>query len=341
MVSAVSPLRGISSWGWQCWRDTIAALHRLRPHVLHIQYQTGAYAMHPAINLLPWRLRGLPGSPPCVVTFHDVLEPYLFPKAGYLRRWVTLRLARDARRVIVTNDADAASLHPPAPAVIPIGSNIPVAPPPGYQREEWRARLGVQRGDMLVAYFGLLSRSKGVDVLLQAIHHLHLCQHKPGTRFRLLIIGGTATAPQDRAYAAEVMQQLERLHLREHTIITGHVDEATVSAHLLAADCVALPFRTGASFRSGSLLAALSHGAAVVTTHPPYPIHSETLPSLLHGQHALLVPPEDMGALAEALQRLASDASLQGRLGTEAQNIGARFEWDAIARMHEEEYRRL
>ncbi len=97
-----------SDWGWGCWQDVIAALDHTTPDVLHIQYQTGAYAMHPAINFLPWRLRGLPARPRVVVTAHDLLLPYLFPKAGPLRCWVTRRLLADTDAAVVTNEADFA-----------------------------------------------------------------------------------------------------------------------------------------------------------------------------------------------------------------------------------------
>jgi glycosyltransferase involved in cell wall biosynthesis len=333
---APSVERSVSGWGWRCWRDTIAALDRLRPDVLHIQYQTGAYSMHPAVNLLPWRLRGLPGSPSVVVTFHDLLQPYLFPKAGPLRRWITLRLARDAAGVVATNAADAATLRavvlPSALHTIPIGSNIPVAPPPGYQRAQWRASLGVSPDALLVAYFGLLSRSKGPDVLLDALVRL-----PPSVR--LLLIGGAAAAPHDRAFAAEVRARLQHSNLSERVIHTGHVDAATVSAHLLACDVVALPFRQGASLRSGSLLAALSHGAAVVTTQPAGP-QTNTAP-LHDGENALLVPPADAAALAAALRRLADDAALRAHLGAAARQLGASFDWQHIARQHEALYAAL
>jgi glycosyltransferase involved in cell wall biosynthesis len=340
-------LRQIGGWDWRCWRDTIAALDTLRPAVLHIQYQTGAYAMHPAINLLPWRLRALPHRPAVVVTFHDLREPYLFPKAGGVRRWVTLRLARDADHVIATNNDDAAALLAagvqPSGRIttIPIGSNIPVAPPPGYERAVWRAALGIHPDELVVAYFGLLSHSKGVDLLLDALHHLQAPAMPP---IRLLLIGGAATAPQDRAYAASVHQQIDRLCLGERVIVTGHVEPAAVSAHLLASDMVALPFRGGASLRSGSLLAALSHGAAVVTTSTAAPYHPIPTPATAHpiaGEHLLLVPAEDSTALAAALQRLAADSALRARLGSSAQALAAQFSWAAIAQRHAQAYRSL
>lgn len=348
----VREYRVISSWGWRCWRETIAMLDRLHPDILHIQYQTGAYGMHPAINLLPWRLRGLPGRPHTLVTFHDVLEPYLFPKAGQLRHRVTEWLAHWCDGVIVTNGDDAQQLSDVCqPVVIPIGSNIAVAPPPGYERSQWRARLGVHPDDTLIAYFGLLSPSKGADLLIDALAHLtHDNPHPlPCT---LLLIGGAATTPTDREYATRFFSRIERAGLRERIVETGHVDTSSVSAHLLAADCVVLPFRQGASFRSGSLLAALSHGCAVVTTTPPtqpdppapaahLPTGQYAHPHLVHNEHALLVPPGDSRALASAIRRLAQDASLRTRLGQAAREIASHTGWNAIADMHKTVYGKL
>jgi glycosyltransferase involved in cell wall biosynthesis len=235
--------------------------------------------MHPAINLLPWRIGRLPQPPRVVVTAHDLLLPYLFPKAGFVRNWVTRRLLDDSAATIVTNSDDLACLvgsQPiPSPAnaarftgrvktipqLIPIGSNIAVDPPAGYDRNAWRARLGITPAETLVAFFGLISPTKGLDVLLDALQRLP-------ERFRLLIVGGEAPAAQDRAYAAELRARIAGTAWRGRVIITGQCPEQEVSAHLLAADLAALPFGDGASFRRGSLLAALTHGLAVVTTAP-------------------------------------------------------------------------
>jgi hypothetical protein len=37
-----------SRWGWRSWQAIDSALEQTRPDILHIQYQTGAYEMHPA-----------------------------------------------------------------------------------------------------------------------------------------------------------------------------------------------------------------------------------------------------------------------------------------------------
>jgi glycosyltransferase involved in cell wall biosynthesis len=362
-----SPISNLqSNWGWRCWRDVIAALGATHPDVLHIQYQTGAYAMHPAINLLPWRLRGLPKRPRVAVTAHDLLLPYLFPKAGPLRRWVTRRLLADADATVVTNEDDYAlaegwepdvRFHPPSPiphplTLIPIGSNIPVAPPPEYERAAWRTRLGVAPGETLVAYFGLISRSKGLHVLLDALAQL------PAS-FRLIVVGGDATQPQDRTYAAEVRRQIEECGLRERVTITGHCAAEEVSAHLLAADLATLPFADGASFRRGSLLAALAHGVPVITTNDerrttndertgaenrdlPATTHfTQNTRQLADGENVSLVSPEDATALAAAIERLAGDAVLRARLGAGGRGLAAQFSWESIAERHEALYQQL
>jgi glycosyltransferase involved in cell wall biosynthesis len=355
-----------SSWGWRTWRDVRAALKQTRPDILHIQYQTGAYGMHPAINFLPWRLRRASRHPAIIVTAHDLLPPYLFPKAGSLRRWVTRRLLADADAVVVTNEADKSQVARELrletrdsklasasryPELIPIGSNIAVAPGDAYDRAAWRARLQVGEDETLVAYFGLISRSKGLHTLLDALARLP-------ARGRLLIVGGAATAPEDRAYADGMRPQIVRLGIEPRVTITGHCPERDVSAHLLAADIAALPFADGASFRRGSLLAALAHGLPTITTLAPQDERGMRIddeadaqrvnrPSstvhrrLLDGENVLLVPPGDAPALAGAIERLAHDQRLRERLAAGGRALAAQFSWDAIAARHEQLYERL
>ncbi len=106
------------------------------------------------------------------VTFHDLRVPYLFPKAGPVREWVTRMPARSSDAVIATNDEDYAKLSTfnlKLLTLIPIGSNIPTTPPPNHQRSAWRVQLGVAENETLLCYFGFLNESKGGETLVRAL----------------------------------------------------------------------------------------------------------------------------------------------------------------------------
>lgn len=318
---------GRAGWGIGSLGRLTRLVHQLRSDWCHIQYQTGAYQMKIGVNLLPLLLRR--SRLPTAITYHDLLPPYLFPKAGVVREWVTLLPARTARVVIVTNPEDETTLRAARvrPHLIPIGANIDPVLPEGYDRSIWRADVGVSDEMPLIGYFGLLSPGKGIDLLIDLI------ADQPA--WRLLIIGGAATSPTDRVYAKTIQQRLETLALRDRVIITGHIAAEQVSAFLHACDLIVLPFRDGASLRRGSLLAALAHGCAVITTPPASPATAAALTGVVHFAAA---HPE---SLKTAIISLLSNPNARLRLSEAARQAARRFDWQNIAAAHLELYRSL
>ena len=353
----VHPL--VERWNWGCWRQLHGLVRRERPCVVHIQYQAAAYGMHPAINLLPWRLCRMRGQRPRVaVTFHDLKVPYLFPKAGRVRRWVVEVLARRSDAAITTNREDYESLRTrlrQPPALIPIGSNIAPRLPAEYDREAWRCRWGAGLDDLLLSFFGFVNARKGVDTLLRA---LGILQHpQPGSpspppspvdvgagprarpaRVRLVMIGGQtgSSDPTNVAYLAQIRALIGELGLGDRVCWTGYLPAEEVSASLLAADLCVLPFRDGASFLHGTFHAALAHGVPILTTRPRV-----TLPELAQGENIFLVPSEDPPALARAIVELGHAPELRRRLGKGAKALAEQFRWTKIAADTLELYRAL
>jgi glycosyltransferase involved in cell wall biosynthesis len=135
---------------------------------------------------------------------------------------------------------------------------------------------------------------------------------------------------------------------------TGFVAPQEVSAALLSADMAVLPFTDGASFRRGSLLAVLEHALPMITTGPTDDRknagsevrgrNAEDLPTswptLEHEVNCLLVPPGEPEALADAIERLACDPTLQASLRGGARKLAGFFGWERIAQMHGELYDR-
>ena len=318
----------VPRWGWGSLRLALELVRRIEPDWVDIQYQTAAYGMRPAINLLPLALRLRRSRAKVAVTFHDLREPYLFPKAGPLRPLATRALLSWSDAAIVTNREDEEILaghggHP-SRALIPIGSNITPRPPQGYDREARRARLGAGPGEPLVCYFGFLNESKGGEALVRALVRLR----EGGRPARLVMVGGKvgASDPTNAAYAGRVEALIEELGLAEAVHWTGFTGPQEVSANLMAADACLLPYRDGASFRRGSFMAALAHGLAIVSTRPRV-----ELPELADGENILLAPADDVEALADQTARILDDLGLRTRLGEGARELSRRFEWPRIA----------
>ncbi len=315
----------VRGWSFPALGQVRALARDLSLDWLNVQYQAAAYGLGAPIHFLP----DVAGRP-TVVTFHDLRIPYLFPKAGALRPWAVTHLARAARGAVATDPADAAELRRRgvrAVAQIPIGSNIRPAPPADYERAAWRAALGVGARDCLIGYFGFLNHSKGGDTLIAALAAL-VTRKAP---VKLLLIGGEAGAsdPGDAAFAAQLERQIKRhgLDVEGRVLRTGFVAESEVSAHLLACDVLALPYRDGASLRRGSLMAALAHGCAIITTTPAAPVAE-----LRDGETVRLVPPGSPEALVLAVSALLDAPELRARLGAGARAAAAGFQWNGIAR---------
>ncbi|MGI8855764.1 MAG: glycosyltransferase [Thermomicrobiales bacterium] len=336
----------VPRWDWTIARIVRSAVENVRPDVLHLQYQTGMYGMHPAINLLacpkPFTRRQTvyrsatvykyapePQLRPWfVTTFHDLRPPYLFPKAGPLREHVTYLLARESDAVIGTNGSDGARIgqwnrHA---TVIPIGSNIPAAS--CLDAAGVRARYGTPDGAALLTTFGLLNHSKGIDTAIGALGVLK----RQGVDARLLFVGAGAGAndPTNRATEAALDAQCAAAGVADAVTRTGPLPADEVARVLAASDLCLLPYRDGASPRRGSLLAALTQGIPVITTTPA-PHAYDGVPEPRNGEVALFVPPDDSDALAEAVRRVIDDSALAARLRAGAAAYAARFSWSAIA----------
>lgn len=319
-------LARIRRWDWSAATVIQGAIDETGADIVHIEYQTGAFALHPAVNFLPRRLRS--SGLPVVTTFHDLLVPYLFPKAGPLRRWANRMLATGSTAVIATNERDRrqlAGLRAMASrtVLIPIGSNLPPVPVAERAPREEPSTIG---------FFGFLTEEKGVDLLIEALER----QAEP--RPRLVIIGGGLgdSDMANRAYLDRLRERLDGADLQISE--TGHLSPMDAGKALTGLDLVVLPFRGGASLRSGTLIAALRTGLPVLTTDPG---EGDSLAPFAGGDSVWLVPPGNVNALAEAIGLLIETPSLRARLGERARAVSASFTWDSIAERHADLYEQL
>lgn len=321
-------------WSPAIWRSVPRLARTIGADWIHVQYQTAAFAMNPAINLAPtyWRRLAATEQPYQVAwTYHDLLVPYLFPKAGTkVRRWVTARPAHSSDLVIVTNESDRRQLlaEQEIEAVkIPIGSNITPYQLPADARQARRTERGYRDGQLLLGYFGFLNRSKGGITLIQTLDRLVQRGHDA----HLLMIGERvgASDPTNFAYLHEVETLIAARGLTHRVRWTGHQSADLVSADLAAIDILLMPYVDGANLRRGTLMAGMAHGCAIITTTPQGP-----LPELVDGRDLLYISPENAVAAADAVVRLAENPNLRRILGERARQQSQQFTWDAIAHAH-------
>lgn len=298
---------------------------RTRSDVVHIQYQAGAFDSALQAPLMPWALRLMGYRGLVVVTFHDLAEPFVFPRAGPLRRRVVDSLRGWADVCIYVDALDRARVSARIPGewrrsqFIPAGPTI--EPPPSLgTREEARNALGLPADAFLVGFFGFRQAGKGLEVLAAAMQRPALAN----CGARLALIGGAGPELDSRRAAAQVPPStFAGLNVLE----PGYLGASDISRWLRACDVAALPFDDGLSTRRGSFMVAAAHGLPVVTTTPVRP----DLLDVRHGEVAF-TPVRDPDALAAALVRVRDDPGHRATLESGARAVARRYSWRRIAR---------
>jgi glycosyltransferase involved in cell wall biosynthesis len=149
-----------------------------------------------------------------------------------------------------------------------------------------------------ISSIGLLSARKGTPQLVEALGLL--ARRKD---WRATIAGnGDVTGTRIRA---------KTLELADRISITGWIDSADVHKLLQETDILVLP--SIAESLPMAILEGFAHGTAVIAT----PVGA--IPEVInHERNGLLVPVDDVNALADALRRLIEDPGLRHRLGEAA-----------------------
>ena len=339
-VRASEEISPIPHWTPGSIRQITRVICGFRADIVHLQYQTAAFGLSWVANALPALLRAQGIRAPLITTFHDLRPPYLFPRAGRLRPLATHLLLGGSRMSIFTEPADLVRAHPRRPSFwIPIGAGVAADPQQVPSRSHARNRLGIDAETQVVAFFGFVNHSKGVEVLIRAAERL---LHQARDIVVLFIGEGVgASDPTNRVTLREVEEEAARRGVARHMLHTGPLSSAEVSCALAAADCAALPFSDGASLRRSSLLTCLAHGVPVVTTIPT------PTPTLAHGhliepfteqsgvalgeERMVLVPRGDDAELARRVAELLDDPARRDQLGEAGRALAARLSWPRIA----------
>lgn len=234
---------------------------------------------------------------PYVVTYHSdiVRQSTILP----LYRPFQSRLLERAAAILVTSPHYLTTSEPLQPHrdrchVVPLGIDLArfdSRPDIEARAAEWRQRM---RGPF-VLFVGRLRYYKGLDVLFHAARELGL---------PVAVVGN---GPYET-----VLRSLHReLELEDRVFFLGSLSEFDLLAIYRAATVGVLPSTARSEALGLSMIEAMASGLPVVCTE----LGTGTSFVNQHEVTGLVVPPRDPAALAAALQRIAADPELAGRMG--------------------------
>lgn len=287
------------------WRRTVLRIKQWAPDVVVMPWWVPFWA--PAWAVIGWRIKRLPSPPKLIFICHNVL-PH---EEGPLDKFA-LRLALGSGDgYIVHSQADASKLARHLP-----NARVKVTPLPTYAAigEGGTTSLPVSLPEdrPILLFCGFVRPYKGLDTLLAALPRVLERQSVQ------LLVAGEFWAGEEQYRA-----QIAHLHVEEHvTIINRYLTNEELSACILAADVVVLPYRTAT--QSAIVQLAFGLGRPVITTDVG------GLPDVVDdGLTGLIVPPDEPEALASAINEF-FEHNLGPQFEANIREQESRFEWQRL-----------
>lgn len=252
---------------------------------------------------------------PAVASYHTRYETYLkhYWHLAWLEGFLTRRLRRfygQCREVYVPSESTRQALltdglkdnFKPWPRGIDTARFTPAKRSP-----EWRTRLGIGSGELVILHVSRLVREKRLDTLTAALKQVTVPH-------RVVIVGDGP----DRAFVARELP---------HAVFAGFLRDEALACAYASSDLFIFP-SDSESFGNVTL-EAMASGLACVCADAT---GSSSL--VVPGETGFLVPADDAGGFARQLTLLAQDAVLRRRMAEAARARALTYSWEeTLARM--------
>ena len=311
----------------ESYRRAASFLNINNVNLVCLQHEYGIYGGRAGSHILAL-LREL--RMPIVTTLHTILfEP------DPDQRWVLEEVAALSDRLVVMSQRGKDFLeeiyHVPPGKIDLIPHGIPDVPfvDPSFHKD----LFGVE-GKMVLLSFGLLTTSKGIENVIEALPAI-LADH-PNVVY--IILG--ETHPHVKKVDGESyrlsLQWLARERGVESNVIfyNRFVSPEELIEFIGAADIYITPYLNQAQITSGTLAYTLGAGKAVIST--PYWYAEE----MLAEDRGVLVPFGDPPALAEKVIDLLDDETRRHAMRKRAYLFGREMIWPQVARRYRESFGR-
>ncbi|HEU4744728.1 MAG TPA: glycosyltransferase family 4 protein [Anaerolineales bacterium] len=258
---------------------------------------------------------------PVVTTVHTVLEKPTPEQYETLRE-----LARLSNRIVVMSEHSRRDLQNvygvPEHKIdfIPHGIHDVPFVDPGFHKDKFGAE-----GRSVVMTFGLLSRNKGLEYVIEALPEV--VKHYPELTY--LILGAThphVVAHEGEAYRESLQARVRELGIEDNVLFYDQfVDLHDLKEFIGAGDIYITPYLDPEQVVSGTLAYTVGAGKAVIST--PYRYARE----LLAQDRGILVPFRDSKAISEKILYLLDNEAERNAMRKRAYLYGRNMIWPAVA----------
>lgn len=289
--------------------------------VLSLQHEYGIFGGKWGSNVLTL-LRDL--HLPVVVTCHTVLRT-----PDPVQKEVFLEIAARADKLVVMTRKAFEFME----EVYKVGEDKVVLVPHGIHDvpfidpNYYKDKFGVE-GRRVLLTFGLLSRNKGIEQVIEALPRI--VEKHPKTTY--LVLGATHPAvvrQEGESYRLELQRRVRELGLEEHVLFHPRfVDLDELLEYIGATDIFIAPYHNLDQITSGALAYAAGSGKAVVAT--PF-WHAE---ELLADGRGRIFPVGDTNALARIVLELLDDEVELNAMRKRAYHYCRNMVWSAVARSY-------
>jgi glycosyltransferase involved in cell wall biosynthesis len=168
----------------------------------------------------------------------------------------------------------------------------------------WRRSLGIADGSIAIGFLGRLVKEKGLDVFVDIADELR----RRGVPHRVLIVGD---GPARAWFAGRV----------PGAVFAGFQSGEALARAVASMDVFVNPSVTETF--GNVTTEAMAAGVPVVAARA-----TGAVDLVADGETGFLVPPRDIGAYADAIQRIVEDPALRCAMGEAAHASAARYRWD-------------
>lgn len=278
-------------------------------------------------RLAPMLISRIPLGAPTVYTIHD-MSPWLWKgkmnlieevirKTSYLA--MELQTMKKVSHIIAVSKTiynellKSFQISPEKVTYIPNGVDTNYFKPAKYKQP-------------IILYAGRLSRRKNVKTLIKAFADF---KHKNRDRECKLVIVGEG---EEKTHLVKLTK---RFNITNNVVFLTNISSRQLRTLYSFASIYVLPSK--AEGLPLSMLEAMASGCAIIATKVP-----GIVDVVEHGSTGLLVEPDNVKQLAQALEQLLSDPNLRRRLSTNAREVVIReYSWDRVAEKTIKVYRRV